>query len=76
MTKNKNIFLRHNSEFKWEILTLNFVTFLKDKMELRMKCFNILVVHEKIKFLGQGSHKKTISREDCLKWQAWNKLYL
>ena len=45
-------------------------------MELRMKCFNILVVHEKIKFLGQGSHKKTISREDCLKWQAWNKLYL
>ena len=41
-----------------------------------MKCFNILVVHEKIKFLGQGSHKKTISREDCLKWQAWNKLYL
>ena len=32
---------------KWEILTKNFVTFLKDQMGLRMKNFNIMGVHWK-----------------------------
>ena len=41
MTKNWN----------WEILTKNLVL-LTDKMGLRMKNFNILGVHKKIRLLG------------------------
>ena len=43
ITKNSN----------WEILTKNLVIF-KDKMEWRIKNFNICGVHRKIKFKGAG----------------------
>ena len=33
-------------------------------MELKMKNFNNMEVHQ---FLGEGSHKKTICRGNCLK---------
>ena len=33
-------------------------------MGLKMKHFNIMVVHQ---FLGEGGHKKTTDRGDCLK---------
>ena len=39
---------------------INKKLFLKDKMGLRMENFNILGVHQKIKFLREGGHKKTI----------------
>ena len=52
ITKNSN----------WEFLPKNLVTF-KRKMVLRMKNFNILGVHWKIRLLGGGGiHKKLIER--------------
>ena len=47
ITKNTN----------WKVLTKNLGT-LKDKMNLRVKSFNILGVHWKIQLLGEGVHKK------------------
>ena len=58
-------FITKNSN--WKILTKNLVTskLLKDKMVWRMKNFNILVVHVKIRVLrgrggGGGSQKNNI----------------
>ena len=44
-------------------------TYRQDKMELRMKNFKILGVHEKIQFLRGGGYmnEKPISREGLLK---------
>ena len=37
-------------------------------MGWRMRNFNILEVHRKIRVLGRGFMKKPIYREDCLEW--------
>ena len=56
ITKNSN----------WEILTKNLVTFLKEKMVLRVKNFDIFGVHLKIRFLG-GVTENQYRGENCLK---------
>ena len=47
ITKNSNC----------EILSKNLVTFLKDKIGLRMENYNIFGVHWKIQFLERGLSK-------------------
>ena len=54
----------------WEILTKNLVTFKKDGMGLRMKNFNIMRIHWKIRFLG-WVHEKPIYLGNRLKSGAW-----
>ena len=56
MTKNLN----------WEISIKDLVTF-KDGMGLVMKSFNIIGVHSKIRFLGEGGAWKN----NCFFWGAW-----
>ena len=49
---------------------------VKDGMGLRMKNFNIVGVHWKIRLLGGGGwgfHEKLICRGNCLKREAWLK---
>ena len=43
---------------------------LKDGMGLRMKNLNIMGVHCKIRFLGEGVHEKPIYRRELLKRRA------
>ena len=50
ITKNSNC----------EILSKNLVTFLKDKIGLRMENYNIFGVHWKIQFLEGGALEKPI----------------
>ena len=50
----------------WEILTKNSVTF-KDEMGLRMKNFNIMGAHWKIRFLGVRVPEKPIYSGDLPK---------
>ena len=44
---------------------------LKDGMGLRMKNFNVMGVHWKIRFLGPGAWKTNILAMKCLKRGAW-----
>ena len=43
---------------------------LKDGMGLRVKNLNIMGVHSKIRFLGEGGHEKPIYRRELLKRRA------
>ena len=47
------------------------MSLLKDKMGLTMKNFNILGVHWKIRFLGEGLMKNQYKEGDCWKWGPW-----
>ena len=59
--------------WNWNFLIKNLVN-LKDKMELKIKNFNIFWVHWKIQFLGEGGgvlQKTNIEGGDYLKRGAW-----
>ena len=55
----------------WEILTKNFVAFLKDRIELRMKSFIIVGVHSQIQFLGREFTKTNILGRLPKGWGSW-----
>ena len=55
----------------WEILTKDFITFLKDGIELRMKSFIIVGVYSQIQFLGREFTKTNISGGLPKGWGSW-----